>query len=241
MTRPLVAMLAVLLLAASSAAQERVAHDAGEFEYLVSTTGVLVAAPHGTYDVNTAALAIDTARRLGVGYLVFRGSGSGGLRINVNRPTEGAGRACATEVRSERAQSVYDTYIRLARAASGGRPLSLYVEIHGNVEPRSAQNIETASKGVSAAEALALKESYPAILLTVQQEWARFPALRLLVEPLDRVFFTASCAKAIGILSTDLASRALHFELPRAAREQDLLDATSALTSSLLKRFLQPR
>ncbi len=241
MARSLVAVLTALLLAASSGAQEHVAHDAGEFEYLISTTGVLVAAPHGTYDANTAALAIDTARRLGAGYLVFRGVGSGGLRINVNRPTEGAGRECASEIRSERAHSVYDTYLRLAHRASGGRPLSLYVEIHGNAEPRSAQNIETASKGISAAEALALKESYPAALSTVRQEWARFPALRLLVEPVDRVFFTASCVKAIGILSIDLAQRALHFELPRAAREQGLLDATSLLTSSLLKRLLPSR
>lgn len=241
MARSLAAILTALILAASSGAQERVAHDAGEFEYLISTTGVLVAAPHGTYDANTAALSIETAQRLGAGYLVFKGAGSGGPRINVNRPTEGAGRECANEIRSERAQSVYDTYLRLARMASGGRPLSLYVEIHGNAEPRSAQNIETASRGVGAAEALALKESYPAALSTVRQEWTRFPALHLLVEPVDRVFFTASCVKAIGILSTDVAPRALHFELPRAAREQGLLDATSLLTSGLLKRFLQSR
>ncbi len=233
--------IAALVLAASPAAQERVRHDAGEFEYFVSPTGVLIAAPHGTYDANTAAIAIDTARKLGAGYIVFRGIDGQGLRINVNRPTEGAGRECTNEVRSDRAKAVYETYTRLVRVAAGRERPSLYVEIHGNAESRSAHNIETASKDVTAAEATAMKGGYPAILAAARQEWPRFPALGLLVEPLDRIFLTASCAKAVGILSTDLVPRALHFEFPRAARDQSLLEATSGLTANLVKRFLQPR
>ena len=232
--------IAALVLVAASSAQERVSHEAGEFESLGSSTGIVIAAPHGTFDANTAAMAIDIARRLGAGYVVFRGT-SGGLRINVNRPTEGAGRACANEVQSDRAQAVYNTYARLVRIAGGGDRLSLYVEIHGNVASQSAQNIETASKGVTAAEAQAMKDGYPAILAAIRHDWPGYPALRLLVEPADRIFFTASCAKALGIFSTDLVPRALHFEFPRAAREPPLLDGTSTLTASLLKRFLQPR
>ncbi len=232
--------IAPLVLVPASRAQERVSHEAGEFEYLGSSTGVMVAAPHGTFDANTAALAINTARRLGAGYVVFRGSGRG-LRINVNRPTEGAGRACANEVRSDRAHAVYDTYAQLVRIAGGSDRLPLYVEIHGNAESRSAQNIETASKGVTVAQAQTMKDGYPTILAAIRHDWPGYPALHLLVEPADRIFFTASCAKALGILSTDLVPRALHFEFPRAAREPGLLDATSALTASLLKQFLQPR
>lgn len=132
----------------------------------------------------------------------------------------------------------YETYVRLVRAAAGGDRLRLYVEIHGNADPRTAQNIEIASKGVSAAEALAMKERYPAALSAVQREWLTFPALQLLVEPVDRVFFTASCAKMLGILATDLLPRVLHVEFPRAVRESDMLEATGALTVDLLKRFL---
>lgn len=231
-------LLAVFTLVVSSAAQERVRDEQGEFEYLAAANGVLITAPHGTYDINTAPLAIAVAGRLGAGYIVFRGSTAAGARINVNRPTEGAGRSCPNEPHTDRARATYETYIRLVRAAAGGDRLRLYVEIHGNADPRTAQNIEIASKGVSAAEALAMKERYPAALSAVQREWLTFPALQLLVEPVDRVFFTASCAKMLGILATDLLPRVLHVEFPRAVRESDMLEATGALTVDLLKRFL---
>ncbi|OFX35319.1 MAG: hypothetical protein A2Z07_13140 [Armatimonadetes bacterium RBG_16_67_12] len=102
-----------------------------------SINGVLIAAPHGTYDRNTAAIAITTARRLGAGYVVFRGIPSG-ARINVNRPTEGAGRRCPDETPTERARSVYDTYVMMVRAAAGPNPLSFHVEIHGHAAPQRA-------------------------------------------------------------------------------------------------------
>jgi hypothetical protein len=228
-------LLAVVALAVSVAAQERVRLEHGEFEYLATSNGILITAPHGTFDINTDALAIAVARKLGSGYLIFRGTTPAGQRINVNRPTEGAGRTCPNEERSDRAQIVYETYLRLTRAASGAAPPALYVEIHGNANPRSAQNIEVASKGVSAAEASGLKEHYLAALPAVQRDWPRFPTLELLVEPADRVFFTASCLKTIGILSIDLFARALHFEFPRFVREADLLEASATLTAALLQ------
>ncbi len=112
-------LLAVFTLVVSSAAQERVRDEQGEFEYLAAPGGVLIAAPHGTYDVNTAPLAIAVAGRLGAGYVVFRGSTGAGAWINVNRPTEGAGRSCPNEPHTDRARATYETYVRLVRAAAG--------------------------------------------------------------------------------------------------------------------------
>lgn len=154
----------------------------------------------------------------------------------MNRPTEGAGRACPNESHTDRARATYETYVRLVRAAIGGERPALYVEIHGNADPRSAQSIEVASKGISSADAAMMKDTYPAALAAAQRTRPGFPALVLLVEPVDRVFFTASCVKAAGILAGDLLPRALHFEFPRAVREPDMLDATVALTADLLKR-----
>ncbi len=228
-------ILAVFTLVVSAAAQERVRDENGEFEYLAAANGILITAPHGTYDINTAPLAIAVAKMLGAGYVVFRGS-TAGTRINVNRPTEGAGRACPNKPQTDRARATYETYVRLVRAAAGPERPALYVEIHGNADPRTAQNIEVASKGLSAVDALAMKDAYPAALSAVQRTWPAFPALTLLVEPVDRVFFTASCVKALGILAGDLVPRAMHFEFPRAVRETEMLDATGTLTADLLKR-----
>ncbi len=233
--RPVLTILLALAIGAPPAlAQERVRHEQGEFEYLASTTGVVIAAPHGTHDINTGPIAIGVARRLGAGYVVFRGTAPG-LRINVNRPTEGAGRACPNEPPTDRARSAYDAYVRVVRTAAGIDRVPLYVEIHGNAEPRTAQNIEVASKGITAADAGALKDAYPGILTVVRREWPSFPALALLIEPADRIFFTASCAKALGIFATEMIPRALHFEFPRAAREETALEATATLVAGLLR------
>lgn len=112
-------LLAVFTLVVSSAAQERVRDEQGEFEYLAAANGVLITAPHGTYDINTAPLAIAVAGRLGAGYIVFRGSTAAGARINVNRPTEGAGRSCPNEPHTAGTSDVRDLCPAGARGGRG--------------------------------------------------------------------------------------------------------------------------
>lgn len=229
-------LVTAVALAVSATAQERVQDQQGEFEYLAAAGGVLITAPHGTADFNTAPLAISIARTLGTGYVVFRGSSAGRERINVNRPTEGGSTTCSNEPATDRARATYDAYVRLVRAALGGERAVLYVEIHGNADPRTAQNIEVASKGITSAEAVLVKDAYPAALAAAQRVRPEYPALTLLVEPADRVFWTASCVKTVGILAGDFLPRALHFELPRVVREAGMLDATAVLTAALLKQ-----
>ena len=231
--------IALALLAAPVIAQEHRAHQLGEVEFLASATGVLIAAPHGLYDTNTAALAVEAARQLGAGYVVARGFRVDGVRINVNRPTEGANiTSCRREFQSARAKEVYDLYLQAVSAASGGRPLRLYVEIHGNADPRTAKKVEIASTGISRAQARSLKDAYPDILVRAQKITPAFAQLELLVEPLDQVYFNAGCAKQVGILYTNLVPHGIHFEFPRSARESESRDATVLLIVEVVRKFL---
>jgi hypothetical protein len=235
-------MLAPVMLAPAGGvvAQDRFAHEFGEFEFWPSITGVLIAAPHGTSDRNTLPVAASVARRLGAGYLGFRSTAAGD-RVNVNRPTEGAGRACPDEVVTERARSVYEAYTRMVEATAGPQPLVLYVEIHGQSHPQRTTLIDTATKGLSAAEVTALRDRFPAADAAARREQAGFPSLRLLVEPLDRIYYTASCARQLGIFGLDHIPRAAHFEFPLAARQPLALEATAALTAELLRSLATGR
>jgi hypothetical protein len=234
-------LTAFVMLAAPLGARERLAHELGEFEFLASSTGVLIAAPHGTYDVNTALLAIDVARRIGAGYVVGRRFTVDGTRLNVNRPTEGAGLACAREPRTARAEEVYGLYTQAVIAAAAGRSLRLYVEIHGNSDSRTDQLIEIATTGISRKHAQDVSETYPAMLARVRKRVPAYPDLGLLIEPLDRVTFTAACVKSAGIAGTDLVPRMVHFELPRSAREHNSRESTAPLIAEVVRRLLDER
>lgn len=65
---PLAVVIAVAvttLAVVAASAQQRLRLEHGEFEYVATANGVLIAAPHGTFDINTDALTIAVARRLG--------------------------------------------------------------------------------------------------------------------------------------------------------------------------------
>ncbi len=216
-------------------AQERLAHELGEFESLPSSTGVLIAAPHGTFDTNTAPLAVAAARRRGAGYVVARRFTVNGTRINVNRPTEGANLACAREPHTARAKEVYGLYTRIVSTAAMGRPLRLYVEIHGNSDSRTAQLIEIATTGISRSQAQSVSEGFPAMLVRAREQMPAYPEIALRIEPLDRLVFVAACVKSIGIAGTDLVPRAAHIELPRSLRAKESQQATALLIAEIVR------
>ncbi len=202
-------------------------HALGEFEYSRQASGVLIAAPHGTFDANTAAIAIGAARELQASHLVAWRFVADKVRLNVNRPTEGAFLPCAQEQTTERAREVFETYAKLA-----GNPERLYVEIHGNSNPNTARNIEVASVGITAAQAQALKDAYPEML-----RQSGLPDLGLLIEPVDRITYSAACAKKLGTLGR--APRALHFEFPPSAREAPNLSRAATLVAMIVRRLLE--
>ncbi|TSA11877.1 MAG: hypothetical protein D4R74_12425 [Betaproteobacteria bacterium] len=236
--RRILIALALLTWHGTAASQARVDHALGEFESAATTNGLLIAAPHGSFDINSDAIAKEVARELGAGYVLARKFAPDKVRLNVNRPTEGASLACAQEQRSERAGEVYTIYSRLVAAASD-KPLRLFVEIHGNSLARSAQHVEVATVGISAAQARRVKDGYPAMLSRAIEHSPAYPELNLLIEPLDSMYFTASCAKSIGIFATKFGQPAIHIEFPRAARESRNLQGSASLAADIVRSIMQ--
>jgi hypothetical protein len=185
--------------------------------------GTVVAAPHGSSDPRTGDIAAELARRTGFGLVVATGfalepdgSGVPARRYQVNRPLEGApGRPPGHDVSSESARRVYEAYERRVREVAQG-PLHFYAEIHGNNRHEAAGRIEIATVGVEHDDALRLRTLLELIRDAHLGGHPGAPRLEVRVEPADPVVYTASGAKRAGILR--LPQRALHIELPRAAR-----------------------
>jgi hypothetical protein len=228
----------IALLAVPAVSQQTQTLALGNFEWEVASNGILVTAPHGTFDHNTAAIAVKAAKHLKAGYVVARGFNPG-VRINVSRPTEGSGLACNREQQTGRAHEVYLEYDRLVALASGGTPQRLYIEVHGNARAETSGNVEIATKGISADEAAQVKAAFPAFLNIVKMEWPSYPALQLLIEPVDRVYWTAMCAKRIGTMVSDKLPRALHFEFLVAAREEPMIRGAGLLAARIVEKTVR--
>lgn len=238
-SRRILIALALLALPGTANSQTRVDHALGEFESVATTNGLLIAAPHGSFDINTDAIAKEVARQLGAGYVVARNFAPDKVRLNVNRPTEGASLACAEEQRSERAGEVYAIYSRLVATAASAKPLRLFVEIHGNSLARSAQRVEVATVGISAAQAQRVRGGYQAMHSRALENSSAYPELTLLIEPLDQMFFTASCARSIGIFATEFGRPAVHIEFPRAARESRNVQGSASLAADMVRSIMR--
>jgi len=185
--------------------------------------GVVVAAPHGTSDPYTGEIAAELARRTGFGLVVAGGfgleaeaSGRPGRRYEVNRPTEGVpGRPPVEEVATPSAGQVYAEFERRVLETAVA-PLALYIEIHGNGSRESAGRLEIATVGIDRDDAWRLRTLLELIRDARLRTEPAAPRLAVLVEPLDALRYTASAAKQSGVLR--LPRRALHIEIPRAAR-----------------------
>ena len=185
--------------------------------------GLVVAAPHATSDVNTGEMVADIARHSGFAMVIATGfalepdtPARAGRRYQVNRPFEGVpGRPPGEEQASDGARRVYDAYEARVREAAQG-PVRLYVEIHGNNHRDAAARIEIATVGVDRELALRVKALAELVRDVHLRGHPGAPRLAILVEPADTLRYNASGAKRDGILR--LPARALHVELPQAAR-----------------------
>jgi hypothetical protein len=211
----------------------------GHIATRLGRAGFVVAAPHGTSDANTGEIAAELARRTGFGVVIATGFAlepdsreQPGRRYEVNRPSEGVpGRPPGEEVRTGPGRRIYQAYERSVREVAQG-PLRLYVEVHGNNHRESASRIEIATVGVDADFAARLR----ALLELIRDAHLRgapgVPRLQVLIEPADMLRYTASGAKGDGILR--IPERALHIELPKAARV-DVRDAYTAILADFLR------
>jgi len=200
--------------------------------------GLVVAAPHGTSDINTGHIAGEIARRTGFGLVVASGfavpageARHGRRRYQVNRPLEGVpGRPASEQERTEMARQVYELYERRVRQAARG-PLRFYAEIHGNRRRACAGRIEIATVGVDRELALRLRALAELIRDAHLRTSPGIQRLDVLIEPVDAVTYQASGAKRDGILR--LPERGLHIELPECAR-RDWRDAYTAILADFL-------
>lgn len=178
----------------------------------------VVAAPHGANDHGTD----DIVQRI-VGLSNLSGviawdvvNPATDLRLNVNRPTEGAGLRPEEEPHTAEARMVYLAYLEKIQAAAGGK-LGSYVEIHGNDYKELADLIDVATWGVSAEEATAIKEALEATELPVSE---------IRVEGISPVEKRAWANKLFGVITG--STRALHFELPRKLRKDGVIRQRTA-------------
>lgn len=204
-------LLLVLALAATLAAPAAAASplSEGRFEVLPGLTGVLVAAPHGGYDLHSDDVARRVALATGAGYVLAGGFRTFAHPWNVNRPTAGAGRTPDQEERTPEAGVVYAAYARHVTAQAP----RLYVEIHGNARAESAGWIEAATVNLPEPLVSAFQADFRRRVAALDASYPRFD---LKIEPFDAIHFRATSAKQQGVFR--LVPRGLHLELPKAMR-----------------------
>jgi hypothetical protein len=190
--------------------------ELGKFELIKSkskwgTVGVVLGAPHGSYDEYTAEVVKRVSYRTGIAAVIAKGftpTEGQGWRINVNRPTEKIPYSDGLELHSRRASEVFSAFRDMVFEASGG-DLKLYVDIH---QYNTDNKIQVATVGITKEQARIIKLLYHKIRSQIIEKEPAIPAVGLWIEPLDEVEIGAWAAKAEGILG--LAQKSLHFELP---------------------------
>jgi len=188
--------------------------DLGRFELIESRkriSGVVIGAPHGTFDEHTAEMVKRLSYRTGMAAVIVKGftpTEARGWRINVNRPTEKIFPSEGLELHSQRAKEIYRTFKDIVFQAAAG-DLDLYIDIH---QYNTDSKIQVATVGISRQEAEAIKKLYYEMRASMLEKQSNIATVDLLIEPLDEIEVGAWAAKAEGILS--LAKKSLHIEIP---------------------------
>jgi len=130
-----------------------------------------------------------------------------------------------------------EAYERRVREVAQG-PLRLLAEIHGNNHRDAVGRIEIATVGVDREEAVRLRTLMELIRDAHLRTNPEAPRLEILMEPADTLRYAASGAKKSGILR--LPERALHIELPRAARTEWREIYTAILADFLVQAVALP-
>jgi len=165
-------------------------------------TSAVVCAPHG-HDYFTAEIVEEICRITGLAGVTVRhlqDPRDADRRVNVNRPTEGAGLEPLDEHPTIEAAEAYADY--LAAVVEAGRgSLPLYVEVHGN---ETQAHVEVATVGLGR-ERLAIKSTLSAL------------PCGALVEGIDEIVKNGAAAKQHGVFR--FVPRGVQIELPESVRE----------------------
>ena len=200
--------------------------------------GVVIGAPHGSYDEYTAEFAKQLGFRTSLATVIARGftpTEAGGWRINVNRPSEMNYLALDLEVNSPRSRKIFDAFKQIVLDAAGG-DLRLYFDVH---QYGADNTIQIATVGVDSRQASRIKRVYHHVRDQLLKENAGVDRVELLIEPLDKIEIGAWPAKYSGILS--VARKSLHIELPlhSALRNKASRDLYTMVISELLTHALR--
>jgi len=212
--------------------------DLGRFDLIpsrIGQAGIVIGAPHGTYDEYTAEIVRRLAFRTGLAAVIARGfspTEAGGWRINVNRPTEKTFLAPEFETRTSRSREVYRAFRKIVFDAAGG-DLRLYIDVH---QYGADTTIQVATVGVGVEQARKLKKSYQVIRDRLLKNVPGADPVELVIEPLDSVEVGAWPAKDSGLLS--VARKSLHIELPlnSALRSDKSRSVYTRIIAELVKR-----
>jgi hypothetical protein len=208
--------LAAAVVAVGCATTREDALKLGSFERVAgkgAPKGVVLGAPHGSADVRTDAITRDVAHELGLPAVIAHGftkQVTGDLRINVNRPTEGAGLAVDQEGWSSRAEQVYQEYKRNLLESAGG-DLDVLVEFHCTADHLTGGAINVGTKGLTAEQARHLKEIYRRALEHAAAG-TNVRRVEMLIQPVDSVPMGSGAAKKMG--TPTLARIAMEIEMP---------------------------
>ncbi len=206
MSRLAAAILGAILLAWQAPMR---ADPMADMEWRAVPGPLLIAAPHGGFDLHSDALARQIALLADASYLLASGFRTRATPLNVNRPTVGVGLAAAEERETPAARAVYQRWEARVVALAP----ALYVEIHGNSREASAGALEVATQGLDLAAATRFEAMYRRRLAALP---AGLPHLGMRIEPRDALHFSAMGLKTRGVLRR--VGKALHIETPRAVR-----------------------
>ncbi|MGH7798539.1 MAG: hypothetical protein ACREQ2_27045 [Candidatus Binatia bacterium] len=205
-------------------------------------SGIVIGAPHGSFDRHTAELAQQLGYRTSLAVVAAKGfspTEGGGWRINVNRPTEKLYPRSEPEQEraTDRARAIYQRFRDTVLKAAAG-PLDLYIDLHQNSHD---DNIDVATLGVSPREAGLIKAAYMEIRQRVLRDRTGLAKVNLAIEPIDKVTFRARVAKEQGILRW--AKQSLHFEMPahRVFYDTPARYAYTEILSELIQRIVTMR
>jgi len=191
-------------------------------------SSTIVSAPHSGSDLNTGYIVEQIAKQTGFASIVVENGRNMRTRWNVNRPTVGGGQTCDSERRTSSAEEAFNAY-RSAVLSLNPNP-ALFIEIHGE---SGVSVIEAATKGFSRDDASKIKQLYIE-LRDKRLRGTNFFAYDLLIEPLDSIRLTASCAKTIGLFAS--LPKVLHMELPRGMRDPPTVEPYTQILAELIQK-----
>lgn len=220
-------------------------------------SGIVIAAPHEGYDINTEPIAHKIASNIGLAFVTaafFRDIGAKRY-INVNRPTGMFPENFNRDNRDKespfpRAQEVYDTYHHLLKFAAHSLPAKFLIEIHGHsrrdFENQRMQVIEVAHRGVSEFRLRLLRDRYLMLCSTYHIS----DPVPMYFEGLNEKYsykgreynfrYKADNTKRIGSFSPGVCKGGIHVELPSSIRfNRDNIKLYTELFSDLIKWYLK--